>query len=70
MFHFRKLSCGHEQKGRGGWVEGLVRHKELINEINSPRIPHVTNWCISVFDIVILIQNQKLNSGCCKNSTD
>lgn len=51
-------------------MEGLVRHRELINEINSPRIPHVTNWRMSVFDIVILIQNQKLNSGFSKNTTD
>jgi hypothetical protein len=57
------------RRGGEGREEGLVRHKELINEINSRRIPHVTNWCISVFDIAILIQNKKINVSCFKNST-
>ena len=32
--------------GRRGGLKGLVRHKELINEINSPRIPHIQNLYI------------------------
>jgi hypothetical protein len=50
-------------------LKGLVRHKELINEINSPRIPHVQNLCISVFDMAILLQKQNLNAYCFKNRT-
>jgi len=46
-------------------LKGLVRHKELINEINSPRIPHIQNLYIyihiyiSVFKIAILLHKQK-----------
>jgi len=34
--------------GEGGALKGLVRHKELINEINSPRIPHIENLYIYI----------------------
>lgn len=43
----------------GGGLKGPVRHKELINEINSPRIPRIQNLCISVFHIAILLHKQK-----------
>jgi len=65
MLNFRKLSCGHEYKvdgcGGEGGLKGLVCHKELINEINSPRISYIQNLYISVFDIAILLHKQKKN---------